>query len=341
MLVAMHPLFDNRVVFVSGKGGVGKTTVAAALARLAAREGKRVCLVEIEAAESFERLMGVRVGHDPRLLAEVGDGTIDGLNIDPEEMLREFLAHQIKVKALYSRLFRASVYRYFVAAAPGLQEVMALGKIYLLAHERVGKGRAERPRYDLIVVDAPASGHGVALLRVPRLIGASVRRGPVKYYADKLVAFLADPAQVALAIVTLAEEMPVTEALEMERQIRADLPVHLGPIVVNDLWPERFGAEELGRLGADAEFARAVEAAIGDPRAHAAAARAMAVSVRNLAGARPHLEKLRAETQCETLEIPHVFARDRGWDFIDAVADGLGASLAASPASARPVDGSP
>lgn len=320
----MHPIFDKKVLIVSGKGGVGKTTVAAALARAAAREGKRVCLVEIEEAESFRRLLGADLGFDPAPIAE----GVDGVSVEPQEMLRRFLAEHIKVKALYSRLFRSPIYRYFVAAAPGLDGVMALGKVYLLAHETSGSGRWKRPAYDLVVVDAPASGHGLALLRVPQLIANSVNKGPVKYYADKLVAFLGDPAQVALLIVTLAEEMPVSEAIEMRRSVEESLPIGLAPVVVNAVYPPAFSREESTRLSLEEGLSARVRALLGDEATYEAAMRAMESRVLRREMSEPHVEKLRAAVAGDLVEIPFIFDREEGWRLVDAAADHLLAGLA-------------
>jgi len=351
MFGAVDDLLDKRVLIVSGKGGAGKTSIAAALALTAARKGKRVCLVEIEEAESFRRLFGTELGHDPVPLGGPAEG-IDAVDVQPREMLREFLAAQIRVKALYSRLFRSPIYRYFVAAAPGLDEVMALGKVYLLAHEAVretlpkdGRRRPEkksaaaakkaattverkRHRYDLVVVDAPASGHGVALLRVPGLIAGSVRRGPVKYYADKLVAFLGDPNQVALVTVAQPAEMPVTEAIEMRAEIREHLPIALGPVVANAVMSERFTPEELAAVQPGGAQHDAVKRAMDSPRAFEAALRAMERRVSRREMGAPHLERLREAVDGDVIEVPYLFERDAGWTLIERISKHLAEGLA-------------
>ena len=162
-------------------------------------------------------------------------------------------------------LTRSSAFQYFVAAAPGAKELITIAKVWELAQlERWDK---RNRTYDLVVVDAPASGHGLAMLTTPRTFGEIARVGPIKRQAHKVRDLLTDPSRTGYVAVALPEEMPVVETLELERKLPDAVGMGLEAIVVNGMWPERFST-------ADAETLREVSRNGHDPAGVAAALRA-------------------------------------------------------------------
>ncbi len=235
-------LLERRLHFVVGKGGVGKTTVAAALALLLARRGRRTLAVEMEAGGRLARLLGA--SDDSYTPREVVPG-LHVLTVDGRAALEEYLGLIIPVKRLLSSVFSSKLYQYFVAAAPGLKELMSVGKIYYEA-TRSERGR---PPWDAIVVDAPATGHSLQYLRMPQAARDTFGAGLVQREATKITELLRDRQTTAVHMVTVGEEMPVTETLETRSELVA-LGLPLGVVVVNRLHRRRFAAATLAQLRA-------------------------------------------------------------------------------------------
>ena len=194
-------LLDRRLVVVTGKGGVGKSTVSAALAVLAARRGKRVLVAEVDARERVAPLLGGRPSGP--VVRQVVPG-ISTVNVDPRHALEEYALMVVKVRALYQAVFENRVVRFFLRAVPSLAETLMLGKILHEARSESGG----RPRWDLVVVDAPATGHAVQLLGVPRALRDTVPAGPLRRDADWMQALLEDPARTAVTLVSLRRRCP-------------------------------------------------------------------------------------------------------------------------------------
>lgn len=223
-------LLHKKLILVSGKGGVGKTTISAALALQLAQAGKRVLLAEIHAQGQIGTLFEI-----PALNYEVSEiaPKLFGLNIVPMRAFEEYVLLQIRFHSLYSAVFDNRFVRYFIEAAPGLAELMCIGKVYAMVED-----------YDVIVVDAPATGHGKSLLQIPTIVADAVRVGPLKIHADAIEHLLRDPQRTALAAVTLPEEMPVAETLELKAWTQDNLNMKLGPIFLNGLYPTLYQATE-------------------------------------------------------------------------------------------------
>ena len=219
---------------MTGKGGVGKTTVAAALGLAAARRGKRVVLCEV--AEQ-ERLGGM-VGGDP-------DERVHHVSVDPERAKQEWLRYQLKSRTLAGVLGGSTMFQYLTAAAPGLTELVTMGKVWDLAQI---EPRTGGPAFDLAIVDAPASGHGLAMLRAPSTYASIARVGPVGRHAERIDSFIRDAAHTGVLTVALPEEMPVNETVEFERALRRELGIAIDAIVVNAVHPARFRRGEIERL---------------------------------------------------------------------------------------------
>jgi anion-transporting ArsA/GET3 family ATPase len=239
--VAPATLLERRLLIVTGKGGVGKSTVSAALALLAARAGKRVLVCEVNAQERVAPLLGAPPSGP--VAREVLPGLFT-VNVTPPEAMREYGLMVLKFKTIYDAVFENRLVRYFLRVVPSLAELVMLGKIL----NEVRSEDRGRPRWDLVVVDAPATGHAVQLLRVPSALVDTVPGGPLRHDAEWMQALLVDPARTSLVLVTLPEEMPVNEAIELDAQVRSVLGIHRDALVVNAMPDARFSPGEEARL---------------------------------------------------------------------------------------------
>lgn len=227
-----------RTLFVTGKGGAGKSTVAAALALAYRDAGVRTLLVEIAGQDPASKLLAPRtaVGYEPVPLAP----RLHALSVDADSALREYARMRLKVKAVADRLVGNPVFHQFAEAAPGFRELLVLGKLWTLAQEL---GPRRRPKYEAIVVDAPATGHGAALLGMAGIVARMFPVGPIATEAKQIDAYVRDPAQVGVVLAALPEELPVTEALELHARL-AEQEVAVVATVLNGLVEARFSDDE-------------------------------------------------------------------------------------------------
>jgi anion-transporting ArsA/GET3 family ATPase len=252
-LPPISTLFEKRLVFVTGKGGVGKTTVAVALGLAAARRGLRTIVCEVAHQERVSRLLGREgVGYEE---TEISAG-LNAISLDQQHTLEEWVTYQLPSRTLASLLYKNRVFQHLTAAAPGIKELVTIGKIWELAQiDRKTKGA--RP-YDFVVVDSPATGHGLGMLRAPRTFGDIARVGPIRHQADSIHDFIVSERTGVLAV-ALPEEMPVNETLEYREEL-SKFRDDLDAIVVNGLYPERFTDAEITAL--DDHDGPAVRAAV-------------------------------------------------------------------------------
>jgi anion-transporting ArsA/GET3 family ATPase len=320
MALEQVDLLDRRLLLFTGKGGVGKSTVTAATALLAAERGKRVLLVEVDAKGNLTALFEhPPVGFEPR---QVHPGVF-AMQMDTEASLREYLRVQARVPVLGRLGPIAHAFDFVANAAPGVKEILTVGKVCWELRESL-QGRAN---WDLIVVDAAATGHVVAQLDAPRAIQELVHVGPVRNQTDWMVDLLSDPSLTALNVVTAPEEMPVNETIELVARAREQLDVPLGVVIVNRVLPELFTRTDEGVFDALREpDAEGVLTRAAGPGAVAVldAAR-LAVSLRR--GRSVHLSRLRDEVDLPLLLLPYLFVRDHGLRVTRMVADALGQEL--------------
>jgi anion-transporting ArsA/GET3 family ATPase len=315
-------LFNRRFVVVAGKGGVGRTTVAAAMALSAARAGKRVLLCQTKAKERLSSLFGVRVaGHEITRVQE----RLWAVNMAPQPALREYGAMVLRSEFIAKQVLENRVSRAFLHAVPGVEDYAMLGKAWYHTTEEEGG----RPKYDVVILDGPATGHVLTLLGIPDAILAAVPDGPLSRPARATHELLRDPKRSAFVIVTLAEDMPANEAIELAQRA-SSMGLPLGPLVVNALFPPRFRSGGSARglsllLGSD--DGRSLREG-----AHPDATLATLVDSARLAERRRalndrELERLRTSLPLPQIQLPYVFQPDFGPKAVSELADRLDGQL--------------
>jgi anion-transporting ArsA/GET3 family ATPase len=313
-------LLDRRCLFFTGKGGVGKSTIAAATAVLLARHGRRVLLVEVDAKGDIPAQFEQKnVGFTPR---EVYPDVL-AMAMDTEASLREYLKVNMRVPVIGRLGPLARVLDFVAEAAPGVKEILTVGKIMWEVRESI-EGRAE---FDVVVVDAAASGHIVAQLGAADALQELVDLGPLSDQTRWVAELLADPHVTAVNIVTTPEEMPVTETIELTARLRAEVEAPLGVVIVNRVLPELFthSDEETFDALRTPDALRVLTERGGNGAVAVLDAARLAVSLRRTRAA--HLEELRHAVQLPLLYVPYLFVRDHGLRVTRMVADALGAEL--------------
>jgi anion-transporting ArsA/GET3 family ATPase len=255
-------LLDRPLVVVTGKGGVGKSTVAAALGLVASRRGRRTIIAEVARRDDVSRTLGGTGVHED----ELAPG-LHHISIDPEEAMEEYLADQLPSRALVEVLTSSKVFAYLAAATPGLRELVTVGKVWELAQD-TRRAPGARP-YDLVVLDAPATGHGVAVLAAPRTFAEVALAGPIARQGRTIDAMLSDPARTGVVAVARPEEMPVAETLALQDALAAQVGLAVGVVVANGLLADRFTPEEVAALAQAPPSAPVRAALTGHARARA------------------------------------------------------------------------
>jgi anion-transporting ArsA/GET3 family ATPase len=297
------------LVFVTGKGGVGKTAVTLALAVAAARARRRVLVVEVNPYGRIgEYLGGVTLGPEPQ---DVAPG-IAAAGIVPSVIMEEFALRILRIRALARRLLESQTFRVVAAAAPGIEDFLTLVRVAGWEDARTGLQR-RRHRYDLVLVDAPATGHSVPLLATPGTLLKMLPFGPLAGTARELALLLSDSDRTAIALVTRAEEMAVNETLELSAALMR-LGVALLPPIVNAVAPLRFTREESRRLCAEPPDLPP------SLRAYAAAGRFGAARQRT---AEREIRRLGRELATRPICLPVVPARSFALPAVEQLADEL------------------
>lgn len=313
----MTDLLDRSLLFVTGKGGVGKSTVAAALGVAAAQQGKRTLLCEVDAkGDLAQALETTRVGWKP---VELQAGLF-AMSMSTEESLKEYLRLQLRIPLL-GRIGPFARSLDFVAnAAPGVKEILTVGKLAYEVREK---------NWDLVVVDAVATGHIIGQLAAPQGINDLVQVGIVREQTSWMLDILRDPAVTGAVVVSAPEEMPVTETLELVERLRNETVVDLAAVVVNRVLPELFGKaeEEVFYRLREADALAALTEAAGKSVSTLLDAAELAVGLRRSRAG--HLDRLREglDHSVPVLYLPFLFTRTYGVRTTTHLAEAIAAEL--------------
>lgn len=310
-------LLDHKLLFVSGKGGVGKSTVAAALALLASQRGKRTLIVEIDAKGNLSDFFEAGpTDYDPREVQP----NLFAMSMDTEASLQEYLRLQMRLPAIARIGPLARAFEFVATAAPGVREILTVGKPVWEVREG---------HHDIVVVDAPATGHIVGQLAAPQAINDLVHVGLIRQQTGWLIDILADKERTGLVLVTTPEEMPVNETIELAGRVEDETDVALSAIVVNRVLPELFGRQEeevFEELRQPAAVGALHEAVDGPVEPVLEGARLAVTMRRTRAG---HIERLRTAvgSSVPLLYVPFLFMRAHGFRTTRQVAEALSAEL--------------
>jgi anion-transporting ArsA/GET3 family ATPase len=234
------PLGSQRLVVVTGKGGVGKTTITAALAHAAARGGRRVLAVEVGRGRLGALLGASRLAAEPQTI----ERGLSAATIEPEEALSHFIERVLRFRVLARRLLESTSFQVLAAAAPGLTELLVLHRLMGWVEAR----RLGRAVHDVVIVDAPASGHSLPLLEAPHTLRALARLGPVADLLQNAGKLLGDPSATLVCLVTTPEELAVRETIELHGALSGRLNLPVAAPIVNALPPRRFGKADAAAL---------------------------------------------------------------------------------------------
>jgi anion-transporting ArsA/GET3 family ATPase len=303
-------IYDRRLVLFSGKGGVGKTTAASAFALSCALKGQRTLLIELNVKDRLSSLFGaVEVGEE---ITEI-EHNLWAVNTTPKAALREYAIMILRVKFVYKAVFENPVIASFLRVIPGLNELVMLGKAWYHTVEEDDRGRFV---WDKVVVDAPATGHGIFFLKIPSVITSIIKAGPMYKEARKIEALLQDPDITALCLVTLPEEMPVNETLMFRKIVYNELKVPIGAIIANCVYPTGIEHEDMPWV---LEANESVEgSSVAESMLQAAAFRAKRVNMQS-----EYLKVLDELTDEPMVRIPYYFTERFNFQTIRKIADNL------------------
>ena len=302
---------DHRLLFVTGKGGVGKSTVSTVLGMLAARQGLRTIVAELASQEHVQRAFE----QDGERFSEVELAPdLYTISIDPQAAMEEYLT--VKTGTLGQVLGSSKMFNAFAMATPGMRELLSMGKVWELAQlERQTSGAAP---YDFVVVDAPATGHGVGILRTPKMFSEIAMVGPIARQGSRIATTIADPAFTGIVAVATPEEMAVNETLALRDALDRD-GLTLELVVVNALYAERFDDGEVAELDAAAAKTRS-------PLVRSALKAALSEHAR-VAMQSAQYQRLCDELDVPIVRLPYVFADHLGLEELEGLADELEAAL--------------
>ena len=311
----MTSLFEKRLILVCGKGGVGRSTIAAGLASALARKGRRTLLYEVNAKDRFSKFFdGPEVGEEPVMLRP----NLYAVNTNPAAALKEYGLMVLRFERVYKMVFENRITRAFLRAIPGLNDYSLIGKAWYHTEET----KRGRRVWDTLVFDLPASGHALSMLRIPSVILDTVPEGPLTRDARKLRNLLTDKSRTGIVLVTLAEEMPSNEAREFTEILEDELSLDVSHLVVNQIHPDHFptgspAAQLLDALpddpSLDADLAALVEhGALGEARRQ--------LNER-------YLDILQKSMSVPQAQIPFLFTPSLGPDTIERLSRMIEASL--------------
>jgi anion-transporting ArsA/GET3 family ATPase len=314
----LHSLLDKRLIFVTGKGGVGKSTVSIALGLMAARSGLRCIVAELASQVRVQRTFDPAPPSTPMIAEHFREVELEPglytISIDPQHAMEEYL--QVKAGPVGHALSGSRVFQAFAMATPGMRELLSIGKIWELAQlQRRTRGAAP---YDLVVVDAPATGHGVGILRTPKTFADIARVGPIAHQGRAIAATIADRSFTGVVAVSTPEEMPVNETLALRAALERD-QFEVDAVILNAVYPQRFSAAQVSALSRAAGRA---------PTPIARAALRAALSEHTRAETqRAQVVRLREGLGIEPIELPFLPAGELGLDELRVLSSALEAGL--------------
>jgi anion-transporting ArsA/GET3 family ATPase len=310
-------LLGRELLFVTGKGGVGKTTVAAALAQLAAQRGKRVLACDIDASGGLGSMF--EVGPTGFVPTPVAPG-ISVMSMDTEASLREYLKLNLRIPLVGRIGPLAKAFDFVATAAPGVREILTVGKLCWEVREG---------HFDLVVVDAPASGHVISQLGAPQAINDLVKVGQIRTQTDWMLDILSDPNRTGVIAVTTPEEMPVTETLELTERIANETAAALVAVVVNRVLPELFSTreEEVFERLREPKLADLISDAVGGDVTPVLEAARLAVTMRRARAVHLRFLQEHLDPSVPVLLVPYMFTRVGGLRSTRQVASSLGEEL--------------
>lgn len=313
---AVDALLQRRLIFVTGKGGVGKSTVAVVLGLVAARRGLRTIVAELSGQDQLQELFepaaqngGGRAYEEVRLVHDLYT-----ISVDPQHAMEEYL--RVKTGPLGQAVGSTRLFHAFAMATPGMRELLSIGKVWELAQfeRRTDEGEP----YDLVIVDAPATGHGVGILRTPRTFAEIARVGPIAHQGSQIAETIADRTFTAVVAVSTPEEMPVNETLALHETLLED-DLDLDHVFVNARYPERFSSADIAPLE------RALAAQPGRP-ARAALRAALSQRARSSMQAEQQA-RLSERFGDRVLTLPYLFCPEIGIEELELLADRMEAAL--------------
>jgi anion-transporting ArsA/GET3 family ATPase len=316
-------LLQRRLIFVTGKGGVGKSTVAVALGLLAARRGLRTIVAELSGQASLQDIFepGALNGERSQSAGSTSYEEVEltpslfTISIDPQHAMEEYL--RVKTGPLGQAVGATKLFQAFAMATPGMRELLSIGKVWELAQfER--RTRDAEP-YDLVIVDAPATGHGIGILRTPRTFAEIARVGPIAHQGSQIARTIADRSFTAVVAVSTPEEMPVNETLVLHDALGRD-ELDLDAVILNARYPERFPA-------ADRDMLREALENQSDRALRAALRAALSQQARSSSQAEQQ-ERLEAAFPDRVVTLPYLFCSEIGVPELERLADCLQESLA-------------
>lgn len=241
----MNPatLYNRKLILFSGKGGVGKTTIASAFALSCAQRGERTLLMEMNTKDKVSSMFG-----SDQISTEITEieKNLYAVNVTPEAAQEEYALMMLKLKMVYKAVFENRIMKAFLKAIPGLNELVMLGKAYYHVKE---ENEFHKPMWDKVIIDAPATGHGLFLLQIPQVITSILSSGHIYDEAKRIIDVMQDPVITAMVLVTLPEDMPVNETEMLYHQLVSELKVPVGYTVINSIYPPLFDDEEIDLLG--------------------------------------------------------------------------------------------
>ena len=306
-------MLNKQFIIVAGKGGVGRTTVAAALGTVLARRGRRTLLAHVRCKQRLDEMLGCGVIGEEITAVEPN---LFAVNMNPRAAIREIGLMVLRYRAIYRAVLENRIVKYFLRAMPALEEYSMLGKAWFHTSEVDDEGNN---KYETVIFDGPATGHLISMLRIPKVILDSVPAGPLVNDARKVDALMSDPARTAMWIVTLAEEMPASEAIDLYSVAKDELKIAVDRLVVNMVYADPCNGDEalasaLDDLGeAEGKIAPLVKSARTLKRRHDINSR--------------YVETLGESIAIEQLRLPHLFVPQMDRQALDRIADALDREL--------------